>query len=103
MNKDFIFTPKWLSDTYTIDDFTDCDRLCELIKSDFNINISIQDLLENEIIPLYYKSPSKWSKMVKAGMNDVLPFFDSGRMAREYYEQMYWPQEITAAKKAEKK
>jgi starch phosphorylase len=63
----------------------------------------LYDLLENEIIPMYYKSPSKWSKVVKAGMNDVLPFFDSSRMAREYYEQMYWPQEITVAKKIEKK
>jgi glycogen phosphorylase len=50
---------------------------------------NLLDLLENEIIPLYYKSPTKWQKIVKAGMNDVLPFFDSGRMAREYYEEMY--------------
>jgi len=64
---------------------------------------SLFDLLENEIIPMYYKSPSKWSKIVKAGMTDVVPFFDGGRMAREYYEQMYWPEEITVAKKSSKK
>lgn len=47
------------------------------------------DLLENEVIPLYYKSPAKWLKIVKTAMKDILPHFDSSRMAREYYEQMY--------------
>ncbi|MDL5050255.1 alpha-glucan family phosphorylase [Oscillatoria amoena NRMC-F 0135] len=50
---------------------------------------NLYDLLENEIIPLYYKNPSKWLKIVKAGMKDVLPYFDSARMAGEYYEKMY--------------
>ena len=47
------------------------------------------DLLEFEIIPTYYKNPAAWTKIVKAGMTDVLPFFDSGRMADEYYERLY--------------
>lgn len=47
------------------------------------------DVLENEIIPLYYKSPAKWLKIMKAGMKDVAPFFDSSRMADEYYTKMY--------------
>jgi starch phosphorylase len=38
---------------------------------------------------MYYKSPAKWLKIMKAGMNDVLPYFDSSRMAQEYYEKMY--------------
>jgi starch phosphorylase len=66
---------------------------------DFEEAKNLLDLLENEIIPTYYKSPSKWTKIVKAGMTDVLPFFDGGRMAREYYEQMYWPEAITSAKR----
>jgi starch phosphorylase len=66
---------------------------------DFEEAKNLLDLLENEIIPMYYKSPSKWTKIVKAGMTDVLPFFDSGRMAQEYYEQMYWPEAITSAKR----
>jgi len=53
---------------------------------------TLYELLENEIIPMYYDSPAKWKKIVKAGMKDVLPFFDSGRMATEYYEQMYLPE-----------
>ncbi|MFM8912228.1 MAG: alpha-glucan family phosphorylase, partial [Flammeovirgaceae bacterium] len=53
---------------------------------------NLYDLLENEIIPMYYDAPAKWQKVVKGGMRDVLPFFDSGRMAIEYYEQMYLPE-----------
>ena len=47
------------------------------------------DVLEKEIIPLYYDHPDKWQKLVMTSMKDVLPFFDSGRMADEYYERMY--------------
>jgi glycogen phosphorylase len=49
----------------------------------------LYDLLENEIIPMYYKNHSKWVKIMKAGMKDVLPYFDSARMADEYYTQLY--------------
>jgi glycogen phosphorylase len=47
------------------------------------------DLLENEIIPVYYNDPSRWTSIVKASMKDVLPYFDSGRMVAEYYEKLY--------------
>lgn len=47
------------------------------------------DVLEKEIIPLYYDHPDKWQKIVVSGMKDVLPYFDSGRMADEYYERLY--------------
>jgi glycogen phosphorylase len=50
---------------------------------------ALLDLLEKEIIPLYYEKPAEWLKIVKASMTDVLPYFDSGRMAREYYDKMY--------------
>jgi starch phosphorylase len=46
-------------------------------------------LLEKEITPLYYDKPKAWTTLVKQSMTDVLPEFDSNRMAREYYEQMY--------------
>jgi starch phosphorylase len=49
----------------------------------------LMDVLEKEIIPLYYDHPDKWQKLVMSSMKDVLPFFDSGRMADEYYERMY--------------
>jgi glycogen phosphorylase len=53
---------------------------------------NLLDLLEKEVIPTYYDSPEKWTKVVKTAMKEVVPFFDSGRMAREYYEEMYLPE-----------
>lgn len=50
---------------------------------------NLYDLIENVIVPMYYDHPKEWVKVVKASMTDVLPYFDSGRMAREYYEKMY--------------
>jgi glycogen phosphorylase len=46
-------------------------------------------ILENEIVPLYYNKPAQWNKVVKASMKDVLPEFDSGRMADEYFTKLY--------------
>lgn len=50
---------------------------------------ALLDILEKEIIPMYYDDPSKWLKVMKTSMKDVLPHFDSGRMADEYYEKLY--------------
>jgi len=50
---------------------------------------ALLDLLEKEIIPMYYDKPAQWMKVMKASMTDVLPFFDSGRMVKEYYEKLY--------------
>lgn len=50
---------------------------------------TIYDMLENEIIPMYYKNKAKWTKMMKAGSEDVIPQFESSRMANEYYAKLY--------------
>jgi glycogen phosphorylase len=50
---------------------------------------NLYELLENELIPMYYDAPAKWTRIVKTSMKDVLPYFDSSRMANEYYEKMY--------------
>ncbi len=47
------------------------------------------DLLEHEIIPAYYDTPDTWSELVTASMTDVLKYFESARMADEYYEKMF--------------
>ncbi|HYF70966.1 MAG TPA: alpha-glucan family phosphorylase [Ohtaekwangia sp.] len=47
------------------------------------------DVLEHEIIPMYYDKPKEWNNVVKTSMKDVVPFFDAGRMADEYYEKLY--------------
>lgn len=52
-------------------------------------NSSLMDILENQVIPTYYDNKSKWIEMMKNSINDVIPAFDSGRMAHEYYTKMY--------------
>lgn len=47
------------------------------------------DILENEIIEMYYNDRKKWSAIVRNSMKDVLPYFDSDRMAYQYYEKLY--------------
>ncbi|WP_394993706.1 alpha-glucan family phosphorylase [Emticicia sp.] len=55
-----------------------------------NTDISnMLDMLENKILPAYYDRPADWQKMVLQSMNDVNAFFDSDRMAAEYYEKVY--------------
>jgi len=50
---------------------------------------SLYDLLENEVIPMYYDYPHRWLEIMKNGMSDIVPQFDSDRMATEYYQKMY--------------
>ncbi len=47
------------------------------------------DLLENKVLPAYYDEPKEWDRVVLNSMNDVAPYFDSDRMADEYYGKMY--------------
>jgi starch phosphorylase len=65
---------------------------------DSSLPIEIQDnidyenmmaILEREIIPTYYQDRSKWLRIMKNSMQDVLPYFDSNRMADEYYRRLY--------------
>ncbi len=58
-------------------------------EQDVEDNRNLMDILENEIIPTYYGRPEQWTQIMRNAMNDVLPTFDSGRMAHEYYLKMY--------------
>jgi glycogen phosphorylase len=49
----------------------------------------LYDILENQVLPMYYERYDVWRQIMKNGMRDVRFRFDSGRMANEYYEQMY--------------
>jgi glycogen phosphorylase len=60
---------------------------------------NLLDLLEFEIIPMYYENKPKWQSIVKSSMRDVLPYFDSGRMADEYYQKLYHFEHHAAAAK----
>ncbi|OQP63776.1 alpha-glucan family phosphorylase [Niastella vici] len=50
---------------------------------------NLYDLLEKEIIPMYYDYPDRWLSIIENSMQDIIPYFDSNRMAAEYYEKMY--------------
>jgi starch phosphorylase len=50
---------------------------------------SLYDVLQNQILPLYYEHRDTWRQVVKNGMSDVRFAFDSSRMVTEYYEKLY--------------
>ncbi len=58
---------------------------------------SLYDVLENEIIPLYYTNrnseniPVKWVAKIKESLRSVTPQFSTRRMVKEYVERLYLP------------
>ena len=50
---------------------------------------NLLEALENQIVPMYYDAPKNWWNVVRDGMKDVIPFFDSDRMADDYYTKLY--------------
>jgi starch phosphorylase len=60
---------------------------------------SLYDILENQIIPLYYTErsadnvPLEWMVMLKESMRTITPQFGTRRMLKEYIEQLYLPAE----------
>jgi starch phosphorylase len=58
---------------------------------------SLYDVLENEIIPLYYSErsadglPGEWIGRMKGSMRTIGPSFSMRRMVKEYVHRMYLP------------
>ena len=64
---------------------------------------ALYDLLENEIVPLYYKLgkdnlPHDWIKKIKTAMQSLCPIFNTNRMVMEYMEKFYKPSGINFVK-----
>jgi len=57
-------------------------------QDEYDLN-KMYEILENEILPLYYNDYDTWRAVMKNGMRDVRFQFDSNRMAHEYYELLY--------------
>ncbi len=57
-------------------------------QDDYDLD-KLYEILEKEILPLYYDHYDTWRQVAKNGMRDVRFRFESGRMATEYYEQLY--------------
>jgi starch phosphorylase len=62
--------------------------LPEYLQDDIDC-ISLYDLLEKDILPMYYDFNSRWMEIICNSMKDIQPYFDSKRMADEYYVKMY--------------
>ena len=65
-------------------------------KQDREDSESLYDILEDKIVPLFYKRdanglPVGWIKMMKASIATVTPRFSTARMVRDYTEQAYLP------------
>ncbi len=45
--------------------------------------------LDQEVIPTYYDDQKKWAQIIRKSMDDIFPFFNSDRMADEYYKKLY--------------
>lgn len=96
-----------------VPEFSKDEQNCFIIPSgDDTMNTEAKDKLEANnlldilikiVLPLYYKKPKAWTKIVKQSMTDVLPFFDSNRMAAEYYEKLYTEAPVEKTKKKELK
>lgn len=57
---------------------------------------ALYDLLENEIVPLFYDRtesgiPHGWVQMMKRSMKTLCPVFNTNRMVRQYAERYYLP------------
>jgi starch phosphorylase len=57
---------------------------------------AIYDLLEQEIVPLFYTRssdgiPRGWVNAMKRSMSTVCAMFNTNRMVQEYVEKCYWP------------
>ena len=57
---------------------------------------SLYQLLENQIIPLYYakpdgKLPLAWLQLMRESIRSVTPVFNTHRMVQEYTERLYIP------------
>jgi len=57
---------------------------------------SLFNLLENQIIPLYYAKPDgripiAWIQLMRESMRSVTPVFNTHRMVKEYTERLYEP------------
>jgi starch phosphorylase len=57
---------------------------------------AIYDLLEQEIVPMFYNRgsdgvPRAWLARMKRSISTNVPFFNTNRMVQQYVETCYWP------------
>jgi len=65
-------------------------------EQDWNDSLDLYQLLENDIVPLYYdrdgsQIPQKWLQWSKEAIATVAPVFSTRRMVKEYTNRLYMP------------
>ena len=76
--------------------------LAEIENRDTHDASALYQLLENEIVPLFYQResdgvPRGWVRVVKEAIASIAPFFSARRMVKEYIEQSDLPAARTQA------
>jgi glycogen phosphorylase len=88
----------WWCEGYTPENGWVIDGKVSETASQEEINVaeseSMYDILENQIIPLFYKRdkmgiPVEWVKMIKNSIKNLAPYFNTDRMVKEYTEMFY--------------
>ncbi|HEA19801.1 hypothetical protein LCGC14_1647730 [marine sediment metagenome] len=50
---------------------------------------NLYDVLEKQVLPVFYDNPNKWNEIAFAAIDDIVPEFTSERMAKQYYKELY--------------
>lgn len=50
---------------------------------------NLMDILTKKVVPTYYQKPQTWVQIMKKGMQDIYPNFDSNWMVNEYCQKLY--------------
>lgn len=59
------------------------------VEKDSQENKNLMEVLENTVLPMYYRQPEQWSAIIRKAAADIVPGFEAGRMAKEYYQNLY--------------
>ncbi|HNS79865.1 MAG TPA: alpha-glucan family phosphorylase [Kiritimatiellia bacterium] len=65
-------------------------------EQDYRDSTSLYDILQNQIIPLYYQNrtagcPCEWVQWMKESMATIIPGFSAARMLQDYTRDAYMP------------
>ncbi|SDP96993.1 starch phosphorylase [Mucilaginibacter sp. OK268] len=60
-----------------------------VVEKDLQENKNLMDVLENTVLPMYYNNQAQWLTLLKKAAADIVPAFESGRLADEYYDKLY--------------
>ncbi len=65
------------------------DKITETGDIDYKDALSLYNLLEKEIIPLYYNNPIKWQEIMRFVIGINASFFNTERVLQEYAQNAY--------------